>query len=35
MFQPTKLIAASALAIFASTGIGLSAQSDITVAMQL
>jgi peptide/nickel transport system substrate-binding protein len=35
MFQPTKFIAAGALAIFASTGIGLSAQSDITVAMQL
>ena len=35
MFQPTKLIAAGTLAVFASTGIGLSAQSDITVAMQL
>ena len=35
MFQPKKIITAVTLAVFASAGISLSAQSNITVAMQL
>ena len=35
MFQSKKIIAAGAFALFAGAGLSLSAQSDITVAMQL
>ena len=35
MFQPKKIFTAATLAVFASAGVSLSAQSDITVAMQL
>ena len=35
MFQPKKMITAATLAVFASAGVSLSAQSNITVAMQL
>ncbi len=35
MFQPKKIFTAATLAVFASAGVSLSAQSNITVAMQL
>ena len=35
MFQPKKIFTAATFAVFASAGVSLSAQSDITVAMQL
>ena len=35
MFQPKNIITAATLAVFASAGVSLSAQSNITVAMQL
>ena len=35
MFQTKKIITAATLAVFASAGVSLSAQSNITVAMQL